>query len=125
MKTALIVDDSRVTRLALRRVLASLGFQCSEAADAGSGLACLAPAEEPPDLVLVDWNMPGMSGLDLIRAVRAESRLRAVRLIMVTSETDPLAVVRALNAGADEYVMKPFSTEELVEKLAIVGVAAS
>lgn len=121
MPTALVVDDSRAMRRTICRVLVELGFEVSEAGDGAEALTVLAEGSTPT-VVLVDWNMPGMNGLELVRRVRAEPSGDAMRILMVTSETEPAQMVRALAAGVDEYVMKPFTAEGLVEKLAIVGV---
>jgi two-component system chemotaxis response regulator CheY len=72
--------------------------------------------------VLVDWNMPEMNGLELVKAIRREDRFRNMAVVMVTTETEPEQMLRALTAGADEYLMKPFQKEGLVDKLRLVGV---
>jgi two-component system, chemotaxis family, chemotaxis protein CheY len=76
-----------------------------------------------PDVALVDWNMPRLDGLELVRAVRAERAYDRTRLLMITTENELGRVSAALDAGADEYLMKPFTAEMLLEKLAIVGIA--
>jgi two-component system chemotaxis response regulator CheY len=117
---ALVVDDSRATRSVLRRMLERLGYTVAEAADGPEALAHI-QAGPPPTLVLVDWNMPTMNGLELVKAVRASHAYDGVCLVMVTTETDLSHVTDALGAGANEYIMKPFTEEILLEKLAIVG----
>lgn len=121
-KRALIVDDSRATRAMLKRLLAPLGYESVEAGNGNEGLERLEEAEV--DLALVDWNMPELDGLGFIRAVRSESRYERIRLVMVTSENDPARIARALMAGADEYAMKPITSEGLAEKLQLVGLDA-
>ena len=115
MKT-LVIDDSRAVRLIIRDILREMG---SEAIEAGDGREGLERLREDPDieLVLVDWNMPVMSGLEFVRAVRADRDFDAVRIMMVTTETETDQVIRAFEAGADEYVMKPFTREILVAKI--------
>ncbi|MGE3957487.1 MAG: response regulator [Vicinamibacterales bacterium] len=117
---ALIVDDSLAMRLILRQMLTGLG---SEVAEAGHGREALAYLQAHPDtdIALVDWNMPEMNGLELVQAVRGDGRLVSVRLMMVTTQTEMAHVQRALEAGADEYVMKPFSPEIIAGKLALLG----
>ena len=118
---ALIVDDSRAMRRILRSIVEPLGF---EIAEAGHGIEALQRLEERPDteLVLVDWNMPEMNGIDFVKAVRANPRDQNVKLVMVTTETEPAKMARALMAGADEFVMKPFTSDILLGKLQLIGV---
>ena len=117
---ALVIDDSRAIRMILSRMLRELGFDVDEATNGKEGLARL---EEglPPDLMLVDWNMPEMSGIDFVTAVRQPPYSSTARVMMVTTETEVPQMVRALEAGADEYVMKPFTREAIVEKLQLLG----
>jgi two-component system chemotaxis response regulator CheY len=121
---ALIIDDSRAMRALLGRILGELGFEVAEAADGREGLEHLC-LHGVPDVVLVDWNMPKMSGIEFVEAVRASRDYDAMRLIMVTTETEMTRVVKALGAGLDAYVMKPFTKEAVVEQLERIGFAAS
>jgi two-component system chemotaxis response regulator CheY len=105
-------------------MLRGLGFEVSEAANGCDGLLRLQDSGKI-DLALVDWNMPEMNGLEFVRTVRAEHSYDGVLLMMVTTETEMENVVRALAAGANEYVMKPFTQEVIVEKLQIFGMAGS
>lgn len=116
---ALVVDDSRAMRSILRKLLAELGFEVDEAEHGRAGLDKL--EAESFDLVLIDWNMPVMTGIELIEAVRAEPRFERVRLLMVTSESNPRYVFDALKAGVDEYAMKPITREVIEDKLALMG----
>lgn len=118
---ALIVDDSRATRTIIRKMLSDVGFEIFEAADGLEALKCLKEID-PPDVLLVDWNMPEMNGYDLICAVRRDPQYDKVPLMMVTSETELGQMAKALDAGANEYVMKPFTKEVITEKLALLGV---
>jgi two-component system chemotaxis response regulator CheY len=120
-RTALIVDDSRAMRLVMGRYLKELGYEITEAGDGREALVALESRAERPDLALVDWNMPKMNGLELVQAMRREPRWSEVRVMMVTSETEGERVETALSAGADEYLMKPFTREILAEKLAVLG----
>ena len=117
----LVVDDSRATRAVLRQILKALGFDVTEA---GHGLEALERLKEmgKPDLVLVDWNMPEMNGYEFVQAVRAESDYDQIPLMMVTTETEVSQVTKALSAGANEYVMKPFTKEVILAKLDILGI---
>lgn len=119
-KQALVIDDSRAMRMMLRRMLVSLGFEVAEADDGRAGLAALA-AGAPPDVVLVDWHMPEMEGIDFVAAARGADYGYLGRIMMVTTETESAQIVRALDAGADEYVMKPFTADDLADKLALLG----
>jgi two-component system chemotaxis response regulator CheY len=116
---ALIVDDSRFVRGFLRGLLEEKGIECEEAADGKAGMERL-NAGLPFDLALVDWNMPVMNGLEMLQQLRAQG-LADVKVMMVTIEAENDFIVRALDAGADEYLMKPFDDEALTEKLAMLG----
>lgn len=118
---ALIVDDSRFVRGYLRALLERKGIDCEEAGDGISGLDCLR-TQADFDLVLLDWNMPVMNGLETLRRIRAEDFSRT-KVLMVTTEAENDYILRALEAGADEYLMKPFDNEALDEKLAMLGFA--
>ena len=117
---ALIVDDSRAMRTILGQFLKGLGFRTIEAGDGSQGLARLEEAGGA-DLALVDWNMPVMDGIEFVRAVRLLPRHDSMRLMMVTTEAEMENVVRALQAGADEYVTKPFTREVIAQKLELMG----
>ena len=118
---ALVIDDSRAVRLVIGGFLREMQIEVAEAANGEEGLCRL---RELPDvqLVLVDWNMPVLDGLEFLRAVRADRAYDAVRVVMVTTETESEQVARALAAGANDYVMKPFTREVLAAKLALLDV---
>jgi two-component system, chemotaxis family, chemotaxis protein CheY len=118
---ALVVDDSRAVRVIIRNILREMGIQMVEA---GNGREALEQLQQNPEveLVLVDWNMPEMNGLEFIRVVRSQRSYNAVRIVMVTTETESEQVSRALDAGANEYVMKPFTKEVLIAKLNLLDV---
>ena len=118
---ALIVDDSRATRTIIKRMLTDVGFEVVEATDGVDALRRLNEIGQA-DVLLVDWNMPEMNGYDLICAIRGDRRYDKVPLMMVTSETEMGQMAKALEAGANEYVMKPFTKEVIAEKLALLGV---
>jgi len=113
---ALIVDDSRAMRLLIGRIMGELGFEIVEAVNGREALERVAAAG-PLTVALVDWNMPEMNGYDFLCALRAGATQRGVPVIMVTTETETSQVVRALEAGANEYVMKPFTKDVLRDKL--------
>lgn len=117
---ALVIDDSRAMRMILSRTLVGLGFEVSEAGDGQAALDKVA-AGPVPDVCLVDWNMPVMNGLDFVTAMRANPDYRDVTLMMVTTESEHSQIVRALAAGAHEYVIKPFGPEVIEEKLRFLG----
>lgn len=121
---ALVVDDSRATRTILRQILKEIGFEVSEA---GHGREALERLKEigAPELALVDWNMPEMDGFEFVRAVRADHAYDSMRLMMVTTETEMEQVAKALEAGANEYVMKPFTKDVILEKLDLLGITRS
>lgn len=117
---ALVVDDSRGIRMIVARAMAGFGFETAEAGDGREALEKLA-AEGPFAVALVDWNMPVMTGIDFIRAARKDERWRDLAIVMVTTESEQQRVVAALAAGANEYVMKPFTNDMLAAKLEILG----
>ena len=118
---ALVLDDSRAMRMILRRILTDCGFDVVEAGDGQQALDVVASAPEVPVLALVDWNMPVMNGLEFVKAVRAEPSYKAMTLMMVTTESEHGQIVRALAAGAHEYVIKPFTSEAILDKLSLLG----
>lgn len=122
MAHALVVDDSRTVRKLLAQTLVNMGFEVSEADNGRTALASLEARNEPPQLILTDWNMPEMNGLEFLRAVRRESCYKGVPVVMVTTETEISQMTTALEAGANEYVMKPFTPDILADKLRIAGV---
>ena len=119
---ALVVDDSRASRSALRRILTNVGFEVLEAEHGGHALTLL-HAEGAIELVLVDWHMPVMDGVTLIQAIRKEPRWATLPIVMVSAEVDQKRIARAVLAGADEYVMKPFDGPMLIGKLRLLGMA--
>lgn len=121
MKTCLIVDDSRVIRRVSRHILESLGFDVSEAENGQEGLAACESAM--PDVVLLDWNMPVMTGIEFITQLRQRPGGEKPKVVFCTTENDVAHIREAIQAGADEYVMKPFDHETLQIKLQLVGFA--
>lgn len=117
---ALVVDDSRTTRMIVKKALVQEGFDVLEAGDGKQALDELLKGERV-DLALVDWNMPVMTGYELICEVRAKPQFDGMSIMMVTTETEASQVQRALDAGANEYVMKPFTPDVLREKLLLLG----
>lgn len=115
----LVVDDSRVVRKAARRFMEGFGFAVREAEDGARALeAC---RDALPDLVLLDWNMPVLDGLGFLRAARAEYGAEEPVVMLCTTENTPDKIMQALEAGAQEYVMKPFDAAILGDKLAQLG----
>jgi two-component system chemotaxis response regulator CheY len=121
MTKALVVDDSRAMRMLLSNMLKEIGF--ADVSQAGNGREGLEHLTGAPDtsLALVDWNMPEMNGLEMVQAVRQNSALNGVRLMMVTTESEMSQVEKALTAGANEYVMKPFTKDVIAGKLRLLG----
>lgn len=122
MGKALIVDDSRAIRMILGRTLGQLGYEVQEAGDGNQALEILDRQPGVFHLALVDWNMPGMNGMDLLLKLRADRRHDTLPIVMVTTETEMEHVAAAVQAGANEYVMKPFTTDILRDKLRLAGV---
>ncbi|OYP36317.1 response regulator [Rhodopirellula sp. MGV] len=119
---SLVIDDSRAMRRILRSIMSDLGFDVIEAGDGKDGLEKFTAERDDIEVVLVDWNMPVMNGLEFVKAVRELEQFADKKLVMVTTETEPAQMARALMAGVDEFVMKPFTKEILVEKLKLIGV---
>ena len=122
MAKALVVDDSRAVRLMMSKILNESGF---EVVQAGNGKEAINKMEEHGasiGLVTVDWNMPEMTGLEFVQQLRARPNFADVRVMMVTTENEMNHIIRALQAGANEYVMKPFTREVIEEKLHLLGV---
>jgi two-component system chemotaxis response regulator CheY len=120
---ALVIDDSQTIRMIIGHILQELGMEVLEAEN---GLEALEQLQRNPDveLLLVDWNMPEMDGYDFIRLVRSQRAYDAARILMVTTETQCEQVTKALAAGANEYLMKPFTKDVLVAKLNLMDVFA-
>ena len=116
----LVIDDSKTIRSVLREELVNLGFDVTEAGDGRQALKDLKNMDRV-DLVLVDWEMPEMDGITFVRAVRSNAGYSKLPLMMVTTNADLAHVTLALEAGANEYIMKPFDTDILREKLQLLG----
>jgi two-component system chemotaxis response regulator CheY len=119
VKTCLVVDDSRVIRKVARRVLEDIGFEIAEAGDGMEALAWCRAAM--PDAVLLDWNMPVMDGLEFLRQLRTEPGGGEPVVVFCTAENGVDRIRMALDAGADEYIMKPFDGEIIAAKFAEAG----
>ncbi|GEP02362.1 response regulator [Methylobacterium oxalidis] len=121
MKTCLVVDDSAVIRKVARRIVETLGLRVIEAEDGAKALdRC---TEAMPDAIILDWNMPNMDGYAFLRALRQAPGGTVPKVLFCTTENDVGAIARALHAGADEYIMKPFDRDILTAKLEQVGLA--
>jgi two-component system chemotaxis response regulator CheY len=118
---ALVVDDSHTMRRILRRIITPMGFAVYDATNGQDALDLLLEIPTVPDVALIDWNMPVMDGLELIRHVRKVPALRDMCMMMVTTESEHGQMVRALAAGAHEYVIKPFTPDTIRSKLAYLG----
>ncbi|GAW52222.1 MULTISPECIES: response regulator [unclassified Nocardioides] len=117
----LIVDDSRAMRRIIGRILGDAGFEVLEAGDGQEAIDVLEAQTQLPTLACVDWNMPVMDGLTFVTEVRRRPEWRAITLMMVTTESESDRIVRALAAGAHEYLIKPFTADAMVEKLDLLG----
>jgi len=122
MPKAMVIDDSRAIRMILTNTLSELGYEVCQAANGKEALVLAEREGGTLSLILVDWNMPEMNGLEFIKHFRADSRFSSVPLMMVTTETEIQQVGLALEAGANEYVMKPFTKEIIADKLRLMGV---
>lgn len=120
MKTCLIADDSVVVRKLARMMVEDLGLACTEVNDGKQALDFC--ARQMPDVILLDWNMPVMNGMEFMAALRDMPGGRAVKIVFCTTENEMAAIKTALAAGADEYIMKPFDNDILESKFREVGV---
>lgn len=119
MKTCLVVDDSSVIRRVARRILEDLEFTVYEAEDGQEALELCRDAM--PDSIFLDWNMPVMDGLEFLKALRAEEGGDAPKVVFCTTENDVAHIAKAMRAGANEYIMKPFDREIVEAKFQEVG----
>ena len=117
---ALVIDDSRAMRRIVGGILEGLGYEVRQAGDGRQALDVL-DESWVPDLATVDWNMPVMDGLQFVSAVRSNPTWRGVTIMMVTSESEQTQIVKALAAGAHEYLIKPFTADAIRDKLALLG----
>ncbi len=118
---AIVVDDSRAIRAILGGMLRELHFEVDEAVNGRDGLEKLR-SDDPPMLAMLDWNMPEMNGFELLCRIRADHTYDDMHVVMVTTETEMSQMIRALEAGANEYVMKPFTRDVIREKLQLLGI---
>lgn len=119
MKSCLIVDDSKVIRMVARKILHELDFETHEAADGKQALeACIG---KMPDAILLDWNMPIMSGIEFLRELRELDGGKVPIVVFCTTENDIGHIQEAIEAGANEYIMKPFDSEIIQAKFSQVG----
>lgn len=121
---AIIVDDSRAIRSIVGKIVREVGFETVEAANGQEAMNQLG-TEGGFELALVDWNMPVMNGLAFVQAARADHRFDGMRIVMVTTQSEIVNVQQALEAGASEYLMKPFNKDALLEKLAILDLSGN
>lgn len=117
---ALVIDDSRTMRRIISKILTDLGYQVLEAGDGQEALGVL-ENNSGVDLCCIDWNMPVMDGLTFVKKTREVDAWRDITLMMVTTESEHSQIVRALAAGAHEYVIKPFTPEAIAQKLELLG----
>lgn len=122
MTKALVVDDSRAVRILLARMLKDMQYEVRQAENGKEALAVIAAEKGDVKLVLADWNMPELDGLELLKQLRRNFPPDSLAVVMVTTETEVNQMAAALEAGANEYVMKPFTREILIEKLHLAGI---
>jgi len=120
MPKCLVVDDSRTIRIAISRILKELRFEIREAENGAVALEMC--AAEMPELIMLDWNMPVLNGLEFLKQLRAQSAVSQPKVIFCTTETDFSLISQAMVEGANEYIMKPFDHDILKSKLELVGV---
>lgn len=123
MPSCLVVDDSRVVRKVARRIVEDLGFSCEEAEDGQKAYDFC--AQQMPDAILLDWNMPVMSGIEFLEKLRQMSGGQTPKVVFCTTENDMAHIQRAMSAGANEYIMKPFDSEIIESKFSQIGLIAA
>jgi len=121
----MVIDDSSAMRMILRRTMTAMGFEVVDAVNGLDALEKLANLDYVPDVALVDWNMPEMDGLTFVQTVREDPRFRTLTLLMVTTESEQSQIVRALAAGAHEYLIKPFTADAVADKLELLGLTTA
>ena len=122
MSKALVVDDSLAVRMLLTRILSDLGYEVHAASNGREALEVIEVEKNAVSLILLDWNMPEINGLDLLKRLRHSPELSSLVVVMVSAESEVDHIAAALEAGANEYIMKPFTKEILVEKLQMAGI---
>lgn len=120
MKTCLVVDDSRVIRMVARKIVEELQMKCEEAEDGLQAVEAVKKAM--PDIVLLDWNMPNMNGLEFLKTLRAMPNGGSPTVIFCTTENDLDHITAALSEGANEYIMKPFDADIIQSKFSQLGI---
>ena len=118
---ALLIDDSKANRLVINSYMTELGFKVTEARDGLDGLNAL-KNNPTVNVILLDWEMPGMNGLELLAKVRSDPSKTELPIIMISSNDSPDKIAKALQTGADEYLVKPISREDLESKLELLGI---
>lgn len=116
-KKILSIDDSSTTRKIIKKPVEALGYEFLEAPDGANGLAVLSQHAADVCLVLLDWNMPGMNGISFLENVKSSGEFQSIPIIMVTTEAEKANVVKALKLGVKNYILKPFTSEELTLKI--------
>lgn len=119
MKSCLVVDDSRVVRKVARRIVEDLGFTCEEAEDGQKAYEYC--QGQMPEVILLDWNMPVMTGIEFLEKLRAMDNGGSPKVVFCTTENDMTQIQRAMQAGANEYIMKPFDSEIIESKFSQIG----
>jgi two-component system chemotaxis response regulator CheY len=123
MTTCLIVDDSNVTRKLIRKIVTGFNFDVDEAEN---GIIALEKCRaSPPNLVLLDWNMPDMNGLEFLKQLRSDPSFSQIKIIMCTTENEIEKIQEALESGADEFIMKPFDADLIKDKLLQTGIISA
>jgi two-component system chemotaxis response regulator CheY len=118
----MVVDDSRAIRSVIARMMRDMGFGVVEAGNGQDAMSCIEAMPEKPGLVLLDWNMPVMDGFACLQEIRRHPASGGIKVMMITTETEVDRMHMALAAGADEYMMKPFTPESLRDKLGLLGI---
>lgn len=117
MGKILSVDDSAIVRIMIKKGVEAMGYECLEASDGQEALEVLGREYKEISLILLDWNMPGMNGMDFLNIIKADTRYKAIPVMMVTTESEKASIVKAIQSGVANYMLKPFTEEDMRKKM--------
>ena len=117
MGKILSVDDSAIVRIMIKKGVEAMGYECLEASDGQEALEVLGREFKEVSLILLDWNMPGMNGMEFLNIVKADTRYKVIPVMMVTTESEKASIVKAIQSGVANYMLKPFTEEDMKKKI--------
>lgn len=117
MGKILSVDDSAIVRIMIKKGVEAMGNECLEASDGQEALEVLGREYKEVSLILLDWNMPGMNGMEFLNIIKADTRYKGIPVMMVTTESEKASIVKAIQSGVSNYMLKPFTEEDMRKKI--------